>query len=59
MLKIKRSSKLLSTNVTSVDVTCAEAQNTFIQTVRCESNVSLGQTKPFPQAAILENVSSQ
>ena len=48
-----QAAKHLSSSLTSVDVTCAEAQNTFVLTVRCESNVSLGRTKPLPQAATL------
>ena len=51
MLKVKKLSfKLLSSNVTSVDVTCAEARGTFALAARCESNASIGQAKPLPLA---------
>ena len=38
----------------SVDVTHAEARNAFVLTVRCESNVSLGEISLLPQAVTLE-----
>ena len=48
----KVSFELPSSNVTSVDVTRAEAQGTFTLAVRCESNVNIDQIKPLPQAGI-------
>ena len=54
MLKMKRSFMLLSSNVTSVDVTCEDPHNTFALIVRCASNFSLGRSKPHFQAGTLE-----
>ena len=52
-MKKKMNFKFVSSDLASVDVTCAEAQNTFNQPIRCESNTSLGQTRLLPQAVKL------
>ena len=52
MLVKKVSLKLLSSNVTSVDVTRAKARGTFTLAVRCESNANIGRIESLPK---LEN----
>ena len=62
MLVKKVSLKLLSSNVTSVDVTRAKAQEAFTVAVHCESNANIGRIESMPQMETDitgENVSSQ
>ena len=54
--------KLLSSNIASVDVTCAKARGIFALAARRESNASIGRVNLLPQAlnlAWLESANSQ